>query len=148
MFIANHGSFFDMYYACQYLYPKRGAIIGNRFYLRGKLASRITKQIGVIPKKLFVADLETIKMTIKSAKEGNSIILFPEGRLSVELPKRSPGISFEVVHTDVTIAVEEDEEPWDILDEEVNDEDLDEIDNIDEDFKNAIKNNINCIFFR
>lgn len=84
VFIANHGSFFDMYYACQYLYPKRGAIIGNRFYLRGKLASRITKQIGVIPKKLFVADLETIKMTLKSAKEGNSIILFPEGRLSVD----------------------------------------------------------------
>ena len=30
-----------------------------------------------------------------------------EGRLSVELPKRSPGISFEVVHTDITIAVAE-----------------------------------------
>jgi len=30
-----------------------------------------------------------------------------EGRVSIELPKRSPGISFEVVHTDITIAVAE-----------------------------------------
>lgn len=91
VFVANHGSFFDMYYACQFIYPKRGAIVANRYYLRGKFASKITKQIGVIPKKLFVADIETIKLTIKSVKDGNSIILFPEGRLSVD------GTSYDIV---------------------------------------------------
>ena len=84
IFVANHQSFFDMYFACQYLFPKRGAIIGNRYYLRSKFVKKITNEIGVIPKKLFTADLETIKMTLKSAKEGNSIILFPEGRLSID----------------------------------------------------------------
>lgn len=84
VYISNHASFFDMYYACNFIYPKRAAIVGNRYYLRGRLASQITKSIGIIPKKLFSADLETIKMTLKSVKEGHSIVLFPEGRLSLD----------------------------------------------------------------
>lgn len=60
----------------------------------------------------------------KVSIDGNKIIFDIEKELGVEI----------VGEAKVKIAVEEDEEPWDILDEEVNDEDLDEIDNIDEDY--------------
>ena len=91
VYVSNHASFFDMYFACHYLFPKRGAIIGNRYYLRNNVAGKIARRVGVIPKKLFTADLETIKLTIKSAKDGNTIILFPEGRLSID------GSSYNIV---------------------------------------------------
>lgn len=91
VYVSNHASFYDMYYACNLIFPKRAAIIGNRYYFRNRYIRRISKQIGVIPKKLFSADLETIKLAIKSVKDNHSIVLFPEGRLSLD------GTSYNII---------------------------------------------------
>lgn len=81
--LGNHGSYFDFYYACKLIYPKRGAIVANRFYYRIPALRWIMKKVGAIPKKLFSPDIETIKKSMRTVKEENSLILFPEGRLSV-----------------------------------------------------------------
>ena len=63
---------------------------------------------------------------------GNTITLEIEKELGIEL----------IGDTKVKVAIEEDEEPWDILGEEKKEEDtLKEIDNIDENFINE-KNTI------
>ena len=51
-------------------------------------------------------------------------------------------LGVEIVgETKMKIAIEEDEEPWDVVDDEVTDEDLNEIDNnVNEDY---IKKNVN-----
>lgn len=81
--LSNHPSFYDVYYTCKTIDPERATFILNRFYFRNKLLRFILKSIGVIPKKIFSADTETIKKTLKTIKDGYSIYMCPEGRLSV-----------------------------------------------------------------
>lgn len=82
--LSNHSSYFDFYFVAKFIYPKRAAIVGNRYYFRNKIIRKLLNCIGVIPKKLFNPDIETIKKIISSVKDGHSIMLFPEGRLSID----------------------------------------------------------------
>ena len=69
---------------------------------------------------------------INAKEKGNTITLEIEKELGIEL----------IGDTKVKVAIEEDEEPWDILGEEKKEEDIDkEIDKIDENFINE-KNTI------
>ena len=69
---------------------------------------------------------------INAKEKGNTITLEIEKELGIEL----------IGDTKVKVAIEEDEEPWDILGEEKKDEDIEkEIDKIDENFINE-KNTI------
>lgn len=81
---ANHASFFDFYYSTKILYPHRVSIVANRYYFRNPVLRKIFTTVGIIPKKLFTPDIETIKRIFKSIKEGNSILMFPEGRLCID----------------------------------------------------------------
>lgn len=49
-----------------------------------KINNHLLRQIGVIPKKLFSPDFETIRLIIKSVKQGFPVIMCPEGCLSVD----------------------------------------------------------------
>lgn len=84
IFVSNHQSFFDFAYLTKYIYPLRVGIICNRYYFRFKFAAYWFKRLGVIPKKLFTPDIETIKKTMNNIKNKDSVLIFPEGRLSVD----------------------------------------------------------------
>ena len=80
--LSNHGSFFDVYYLSKLVYPHRMSFIMNRYYFKFKYFRKIFTKIGAIPKKLFSPDIETIRRTMKSIKDGYPVLMCPEGRLS------------------------------------------------------------------
>lgn len=82
--LSNHPSTMDISYVSHLFYPVRFAHISNRYYLRKKLPRKVFTRIGIIPKKLFNPDIETIKKTIRSVKNGYSIFMCPEGRLGLD----------------------------------------------------------------
>lgn len=82
--LSNHPSFFDGYYLTQTVYPIRPAFVLNRYYFKDVKGRFIFNRMGVIPKKLFSPDVETIKKAIRTIKSGYSIYMCPEGRLSVD----------------------------------------------------------------
>lgn len=84
LLLSNHPSPYDVYYVSEYCYPKRLSFILNKYYLRNKIINKILSQIGIIPKKLFSPDIETIKKTIKSIKSGYPVFMCPEGRMCVD----------------------------------------------------------------
>lgn len=84
LLLSNHGSSHDVYYLSALAYPSKLSYILNRYYFRNKIARGVFARMGVIPKKLFYPDIETIKMTMKSIKQGYPVLMCPEGRLSID----------------------------------------------------------------
>ena len=82
--LSNHGSFFDVYYLSKLVYPHRLSFILNRYYFRFKTFRWFFNKIGAIPKKIFSPDIETIRKTMKSIKDGFPVLMCPEGRLSLD----------------------------------------------------------------
>lgn len=88
--LSNHPSFLDAYYLSKTLEPLKPAFILNRYYFRKEFNRKLFEKMGTIPKKLFSPDIETIKKTIRTIKDGYSIYMCPEGRLGVD------GTNYEV----------------------------------------------------
>lgn len=84
LLLSNHGSAYDVYYLSTLAYPSKLSFILNRYYFKSKFCRRIFSRMGVIPKKLFYPDIETIKKTMKSIKNGYPVLMCPEGRLSID----------------------------------------------------------------
>ena len=82
--LSNHPSFYDVYYICETIDPIRPAFILNRFYFRNKWFKKILNRMGTIPKRIFQPDIETIKKSMKTIKNGYPVYMCPEGRLSVD----------------------------------------------------------------
>lgn len=82
--LSNHGSFFDVYFLSKLVYPHRMSFILNRYYFKNKFFRHVFNKLGAIPKKLFSPDIETIRRTMQSIKDGFPILMCPEGRLSVD----------------------------------------------------------------
>ncbi len=62
----------------------------------------------------------------------NSVNILEDGKISFDIEKE---LGVEIVgETKVKISIEDDEEPWDEIDDEVKDEDLEQIDKINEDY--------------
>lgn len=84
LLLSNHGSAHDVYYLSTLAYPSKLSFILNKYYFKNKVARGIFKRMGVIPKKLFYPDIETIKKTMQSIKKGYPVLMCPEGRLSID----------------------------------------------------------------
>lgn len=88
--LSNHPSPYDVYFTCKTIYPVRTSFILNRYYFKSKLNKYLLGKIGVIPKKLFSPDMETIKKSLKMVKNNYPIYMCPEGRLGLD------GTNYEV----------------------------------------------------
>ena len=84
LLLTNHPSFYDVYFATNLVYPTKLAFILNKYYYKNKIIKSILTKTGVITKKLFSPDLNTIKGTLKTIKKGYPIYMCPEGRLEVD----------------------------------------------------------------
>ncbi len=81
--VCNHSSAFDMLYCSYATWPNTTSFIANRYYLFDKKVGGLMKKVGVIPKSLFTADVESVKNTLSLAKEGAILGFMPEVRLSM-----------------------------------------------------------------
>ena len=84
VYLCNHLSSYDIYRIHKATDPDKAALIGNRFYTRFKSTRFMMRNLGFVPKALFNPDLESVKKIIKHVKNGTSIMMFPEGRLSID----------------------------------------------------------------
>ncbi|MBO7377586.1 MAG: 1-acyl-sn-glycerol-3-phosphate acyltransferase [Clostridia bacterium] len=80
--IANHASFFDYHFISQIDPERKFRYVVNRHIFNMKVVGTGAKKCGYIPKKIFDADVETIKKCLKTHENGYSVAIFPEGRLS------------------------------------------------------------------
>lgn len=82
LILAPHTSTRDHWFIAMALYPARATfVVSEHFYARPIL--RIFMKLAhAIPKKMFCADMGTIRRLLRARQEGNIMVLFPEGRLS------------------------------------------------------------------
>ncbi len=82
--LCNHQSFFDFYYVKRFIGEKNVSIVVNKYYATRPFLKKLAKKSGLITKKLFTTDMTTIGGLLKTTRAGYSVMIFPEGRLSVD----------------------------------------------------------------
>ena len=82
LILGAHTSFMDYFLVAKAVYPRKLTIVVNRYYYNKRWLRPILKALGAIPKSLFTTDLETVKKMLIAADLGQTIAIFPEGRLS------------------------------------------------------------------
>ena len=82
--LSNHPSFWDFYYVDRIGFDRRPAIVANDYYMHLPGLKKIAKKVGVVPKKLFCPDFTSVAGMMRMLRSGYSLLIFPEGRLSVD----------------------------------------------------------------
>ena len=80
----DHHTFYD--FASMYKLGKdrNNAFMINEFYLRIPIVGKNFTRCGMIPKKMYCADLKAIKGMVKAKQDGYPIYMFPEAQLSTD----------------------------------------------------------------
>lgn len=80
--VATHTSDEDHMISGMTLYPVRPTYIVSEHFMRIPSTARLLKLMHVITKKMFCADISTIRKVMRAKKENAVIVIFAEGRLS------------------------------------------------------------------
>ncbi len=80
--VATHTCDKDHILSALSLYPVRPTYIVSDHFMRKRSTAKLMKLAHVITKKMFCADLSTIRNVLRAKKENAVIVIFPEGRLS------------------------------------------------------------------
>ena len=80
--IAPHTSNKDHWLLGLALYPTRPTFVISEHFMASPKLRPVLRLAHVITKKMFCPDVGTIMNIMRAAKEGNTIVLFPEGRLT------------------------------------------------------------------
>ena len=64
------------------LYPTRPNYVASAHVLAKPLFRRLLSLVHIIPKRMFTKDISTVLNIRRAMREGNVVVLFPEGRLS------------------------------------------------------------------
>ena len=82
--VCNHQSYMDFLLAMLTLYPRRlNAVAAQKFFFYRPL-DKLLPLMGCIPKNLFDPDPRSIRAIMNVIKRKGSVLLFPEGRCSVD----------------------------------------------------------------
>ena len=84
LFLSNHESFWDFYYIYRLIQDRRPSFVLNRLYFYTHILGWIGRKTGMIPKRLFTTDFETPIRIMRTLRKGYTVVVFPEGRLSVD----------------------------------------------------------------
>lgn len=84
LFLSNHESFWDFYYIYRLLQGRNPSFVLNRLYFYMPILGWIGRKTGMIPKRLFTTDFETPVRIMRTLRKGYTVVVFPEGRLSVD----------------------------------------------------------------
>lgn len=80
--LAAHTSNKDHWLMGMALYPARPTFVVSEHFMKNPALRPLLKIARVITKKMFSADVSTVMNMMRAIKEGNTVVLFPEGRLS------------------------------------------------------------------
>ena len=80
--IATHTSDQDHIISALNLYPIRPTYVVSEHFLHQPSTAKLLKLMHVISKKMFSADVSTIRNILRAKEENSVIVIFPEGRLS------------------------------------------------------------------
>ena len=80
--LANHQSFFDFYYIYQMAHPRNPTFLVNEYYCTRPVLKTMAKKAGILPKKLFTAEVGPAVRILRMIRRGYPVVIFPEGRLS------------------------------------------------------------------
>ena len=81
--LCNHASFYDFYYVKTLLGDVNPSFVVNSHIGSSPLIKKLRKKAGLIPKKLFYPDTAALQI-MQMLNKGYPVVLFPEGRLSVD----------------------------------------------------------------
>ena len=82
--LSNHESFNDFYYLYKIPHKVKPVYVVNRYYCNMPFLKQLNKHAGMIPKKLFYDDMVTPVRIMRTIKEGNPVIVYPEGRMCID----------------------------------------------------------------
>lgn len=80
--LATHTSNKDHFLTAMALYPRRVTFVMSEHFFANKLLRPILSIMRAIPKKMFCPDTRSVLNMIRAIREGNTLLLFPEGRLT------------------------------------------------------------------
>ena len=80
--LATHTSDKDHILSALSLYPIRPTYVVGDHFLRNPATAKLITMMHVIPKKMFCADISTVKNIMRAKNENAVIVIFGEGRLS------------------------------------------------------------------
>ena len=80
--LAPHTSNKDHWLMGMALYPTRPNFVISEHFMATPALRPLLRIARVITKKMFAADVATVMNMMRAIKEGNTVVLFPEGRLS------------------------------------------------------------------
>ena len=81
--LCNHASFYDFYYVKQLLGNAPVSFVVNNHIGSSPVLKKLRKKAGLIPKKLFYPDTAGLRI-MQMLNKGYPVVIFPEGRLSVD----------------------------------------------------------------
>lgn len=82
LILSNHLSDRDHYLAALATFPIRPTFVLSAHFMMKKALRPILKRMHVITKRMFDADAGSVLNIMRAIRAGNSVILFPEGRLT------------------------------------------------------------------
>ena len=82
--LSPHGCWADFLLTFLAINPYKMHVMMNSYYLYNKKYRDILLDTGVIPKKMFANDLKAIKDCMAVVKNGESVLMMPEARLSID----------------------------------------------------------------
>ncbi len=80
--LATHTSNYDHVLSAMALYPRRVTYVMSEHFYANKLLRPFLRLMHTIPKKMFCPDTRSVLNMIRAIREGNTLLLFPEGRLT------------------------------------------------------------------
>ncbi len=81
--LSGHPSFYDFHYVHDLVKTNNPALVVNRHLISAPVIRTLGKKGGFIPKKLFNPDFTVPRSIMKAIKNGYSVVIFPEARLSL-----------------------------------------------------------------
>ena len=80
--LATHTSNKDHFLTAMALWPRRVTFVMSEHFFANKPLRPILKIMNAIPKKMFCPDTRSVLSMIRAIREENTLLLFPEGRLT------------------------------------------------------------------
>lgn len=80
--VAPHTSNKDHWLVGMALYPTRPTFVISEHFMASPKLRPILRLAHIITKKMFCPDVSTIMNVLRAKREGNTVVLFPEGRLA------------------------------------------------------------------
>ncbi|MFW5780448.1 MAG: lysophospholipid acyltransferase family protein [Bacillota bacterium] len=82
--VGNHSSVTDIVFTVSALAPHRLNVVTSRDLFTWPKFKPFINKLGCIPKSQFAIDIQSIKMMKAAVEQGRNIVLYPEGKTSIE----------------------------------------------------------------